>query len=207
MPDYARAARRLNAIRERLAKFYGEFPVEGIGVCFDFLKGVTEEELRESNSETNQADERERIRRTYFLPRYWKLENIMHPEEAVSRHLLGLHDDEGESDGSNDEEYDTWRWELFVFSDDLEQIVEINRDPDGHVTFEIDLDGIPLGCRHEISDKPTLGEVLEVGWDVAAECTVGWNSWMYKWYVTHVVIKSRTGRPAGDEILIRCTRA
>lgn len=147
------------------------------------------------------------IRRTFFLPRCWLLKDIMYPQQSVSECLLTLHDEEGERGDGAEEEYDQVRWELLLFSEELEQPVTIDRSPDGDVIFAIDLDGIPLGMRHEIREEPTLREILEIAWDVVAECTLETDSWMSNWYTTHVVIKRWAGRNTEDQVAVRCVRA
>src|SRR5260221_4972074 len=116
---------------------------------------------------TNPVSEREGNRRTFFLPKYWTVRDIMYPQETLSQCLLAVHDEEGEGGGDADGEHDKMRWELLTFLDELEQPVIINRSPEGDVIFEIDLDGVPLGHRHELGEAPILAEILEIAWDVA----------------------------------------
>lgn len=44
--------------------------------------------------------------------------------------------------------------------------------------FEIDIGGIPIGYREQISNTPMLREILETAWDVISDCTVG-DNWMH----------------------------
>jgi hypothetical protein len=126
----------------------------------------------------------------------------MYPQQSVSEHLLIVHD--MECDGEPD--CDGIRQELLTFSEELDEAVEVKRSPNGDVIFEIDLGGIPLGYRQEISVQPTLREILETAWNVISDCTVGSETWMSDWYATHVLIKPWIGEAGEEKILIRCVR-
>ncbi len=140
------------------------------------------------------------IRRTIFLPKYWPLQDLMFPQQSISEHLLMVHDMEGDGEPECDES----RRQLLMFSEELEEAVEVRRSSNGNVIFEINLGGIPVGYRQEISAQPTLREILETAWDVLSDCTADTDHWTIGWYATHVLIKPWIAEDGEDKILIRC---
>lgn len=139
-------------------------------------------------------------RRTFFLPQCWPLSDLMEPHRSVSESLLVLHDMAG--DGEVDCDYA--RQTILTFSDELHYLVELTRSAEGDIIFEIDLDGVPLGYRKEVNESPTLAELLESAWDVAADCTVG-TDWMDSWYATHLLIAPWSGKDGENKVVVRCT--
>jgi hypothetical protein len=53
--DYAKVAKRLASIRAQLDSFAKDFPVSGISDCADFLKDITEKDLKVSREQPQVA--------------------------------------------------------------------------------------------------------------------------------------------------------
>ena len=137
-------------------------------------------------------------RRTIFFPPCWGLDGCDDPLETIERLLEIIHDMEGDGVAGCDD----MREDTSAFADELEAPVCVKRLIDDSVLFEIDLDGVPIGCQREVPEQPSLYEIVEMLHDVAASATNDLR-WMSDWYATQLAIV-----PIGDcdKLLLRTKR-
>ena len=137
--------------------------------------------------------------RLTILPGAWSLSCLKDPEDSIRESLIIYHDMEGNGDDCQDE-----REILLEFSDGLKSRSVLNRSSEGSVIFKVMIANVPMGMRQEISDRPSLNEILEKTWDTLADCTVD-TDWMHSWYATKIEIKPWLG--SEDQIVVYCVLA
>lgn len=137
--------------------------------------------------------------RLTILPGAWSLDSMRDPEDSIRDLLIICHDMEGDGHDCQDQ-----RETLLELSNGLKSTSVLHRSKNGDVLVRVMVDNIPIGMRREISERPSLNEILQIAWDTLADCTIGID-WIHSWYLTKIEISSRLGDK--DEIILHCMLA